>query len=82
MNEEIPITVNGRPLSVPAGSTVAAAVARSGVIFLRRSVTGQPRSPLCGAGVCFECRVTIDGEPCERSCLVLCKPGMSVTTDE
>ena len=25
------------------------------------SVTGEPRGPLCAMGVCFECRVTIDG---------------------
>ena len=25
------------------------------------SVSGEPRAPLCGMGICYECRVTIDG---------------------
>ena len=81
MSEEIPITVNGQRLTVPAGTTVAAAVARAGVAFLRRSVSGEPRSPFCGTGICYECRVTINGEPHERSCLVQCQTGMDVRTD-
>jgi sarcosine oxidase subunit alpha len=32
-------------------------------------------------GVCFECRVTIDGEPNQRSCQTLCREGMEVQTD-
>ena len=58
------------------------AVARAGVTTFRRSVTGEPRGPLCGMGICFECRVTVDGRPHVRSCQVLCRPGMEVRTDE
>ena len=81
MTENITITVNGRTVKTPVGATVAAAIARAGVPFFRKSVTGEPRSPVCGMGVCFECRVTIDGHPEQRSCQVLCRPGMEVTTD-
>lgn len=35
---------------------------------LRLSVTGEPRGPLCGMGICFECRATIDGKPHVRTC--------------
>ncbi|OYV74133.1 MAG: hypothetical protein B7Z72_00875 [Gemmatimonadetes bacterium 21-71-4] len=31
-------------------------------------------------GVCFECRVTIDGAPHQRACMVTCRPGMSIAT--
>jgi sarcosine oxidase subunit alpha len=33
-------------------------------------------------GICFECRVTIDGQPHARSCEILCESGMTVETDE
>ena len=76
----IQLTVNGRPLSVPAGAMVSTAVALAGAGY-RRSVTGEPRGPLCGMGICFECRVTIDGREHCRSCQVVCAPGMEVRTD-
>ncbi|MCL4205241.1 MAG: (2Fe-2S)-binding protein [Pirellulaceae bacterium] len=81
MSERVTISVNGQPVSVPAGTIVAAAVAAAGVTRFRESVDGQPRGPLCGMGVCFECRVTIDGQPHCRSCLTICKAGMEVRTD-
>ena len=82
MTEVVTVTVNGRPVSVPSGTIVAAAVARAGVTRFRGSVRGEARGPLCGMGVCFECRVTIDGQPHCRSCLTLCAAGMEVRTDE
>lgn len=82
MAEQVTILVNGRPLSVPPGTLVAAALARTGLTRFRRSVHGEARGPLCGMGVCFECRVTINGNPHCRSCLTLCEPGMEVRTDE
>ena len=81
MPETIPLTVNGRKVTVPAGSTVAAAIFLAGETVFRRSVSGEPRGVLCGMGVCFECRVTIDGEPHLRSCQTTCRPGMEVRTD-
>jgi sarcosine oxidase subunit alpha len=78
----ITLTVNGKVVSVPEGTTVAAAILNRGEITFRRSVTGEPRAPLCGMGICFECRVTIDGEPHSRSCTILAADGMEVVTDE
>jgi sarcosine oxidase subunit alpha len=48
----------------------------------RISTGGEPRGPLCGMGICFECRATINGNAHCRSCQILCEPGMEVTTDE
>jgi hypothetical protein len=31
-------------------------------------------------GICMECRVTVDGVPHQRSCLLLCDAGMEVVT--
>jgi D-hydroxyproline dehydrogenase subunit gamma len=73
------LTVNGTPIAVQPGATVAAAVLMAGAAT-RISVTGEPRAPLCGMGICFECRVTIDGVPHQRSCQILCRSGMNVRT--
>lgn len=79
LDPEYILTVNGVPLTVKRGTTVAAAIAMTGAPA-RKSVTGEPRGPLCGMGICFECRATIDGTPQRRSCQVLCASGMEVLT--
>lgn len=81
MPEQVLLTVNGTAVAVSPGSTVATAVMLSGA-FCRTSVTGEPRSPLCGMGICFECRVAINGTLHCRSCQILCEAGMRVSTDE
>ncbi len=81
MTEQLEIRVNGKPLTVAAGTVVAAAIADAGITHFHRSPQGQPRGPLCGMGVCMECRVTIDGRKHARSCTVLCADGMEVWTD-
>ncbi len=73
------IKVNGDSIAVVPGTTVAAAILIAGVAA-RKSVTGQPRGPLCGMGICFECRATINGVAHQRSCQILCAQGMEVRT--
>ena len=80
MRETVRIVIDGRPLHVAPGTSVAAALLNEGVSAFRRSVTGEPRAPLCGMGICFECRVTVDGELHARSCQILCAEGMEVRT--
>jgi D-hydroxyproline dehydrogenase subunit gamma len=80
--ERIAIRVDGKEVEVAAGTVVAAAVAQAGIVQFRRSVSGEPRAPLCGMGICMECVVTINGQPHQRSCQALCEPGMEVLTDE
>jgi aerobic-type carbon monoxide dehydrogenase small subunit (CoxS/CutS family) len=80
MPETLTLTVDGKPVSVGQGTTVAAAVLIAGVDSFRRSISGEARGPLCGMGICFECRVTIDDLAHCRSCQILCRQGMTVTT--
>ena len=82
MDRPVTLHVNGRPLTVAAGTVVAVALARAGEQRFRRSIKGESRTPLCGMGVCFECRVTINGRPHCRSCQTVCEEGMEVRTDE
>ena len=80
MPELVSIRVNGRSLRVASTVTVAAAIAISGVDAFRTSVIGEPRAPLCGMGICFECRVTIDGRTDSRSCHIVAREGMVIQT--
>ena len=82
MSERVTISVNGKPLSVPSGTIVAAAIALAGVTRFRSSLQSESRGPVCGMGVCFECRVTVDGRQHVRSCQTPCASGMEVSTDE
>ena len=82
MPEMIQLLVNGKSVTLSEGSMVSAAVMMAGVETFRRSVTGEPRAPLCGMGICFECRVTIDGQAHCRSCQILCENGMDIKTYE
>jgi predicted molibdopterin-dependent oxidoreductase YjgC len=71
------LTVNGRPLRVAVGTSVAAALALGDDGSSRTSVSGQRRAPLCGMGICQECRVTIDGLR-RLACQTQCRDGMQV----
>jgi aerobic-type carbon monoxide dehydrogenase small subunit (CoxS/CutS family) len=74
------ITINGARVTVTEKTSVAAAILQQGEFCFRHSVTGEPRAALCGMGICYECRVTIDGVPHVLSCQSLCADGMVVTT--
>jgi len=78
---DVTVRVNGQEVTVPSGTLVAAAVARAGVQCFRRSVRGEGRGPLCGMGICFECRATVNRVPHVRTCQRVCEPGMEITTD-
>lgn len=78
----VTIEVDGQALYVPEGTLLAAALMSAGVDVMRRSVSGQGRGPLCGMGICFECRVTIDDRPHQRACLEPCRDGLRVRTHD
>ena len=80
MPRDVQIIVDGRALRVSEGVTLASALLDAGITRFRSSVTGEARAPICGMGICFECRVTLDGLPHQRSCLVPCVDGMHVET--
>lgn len=81
MPNQVSVKVNGVSILVPSGATVAVAMALAGQPC-RTSVGGQPRGPLCAMGICFECRVAINGKPHCRSCQIPCEPGMEVSSQD
>lgn len=80
MNKTISIFINGNLHQVPNNISVAAAIAISGKITTRISVSGKNRAPLCGMGVCQECRVTINGQAHQLACQTLCVEAMHILT--
>jgi D-hydroxyproline dehydrogenase subunit gamma len=79
MPSVVALKVNGVCVEVAAGTTVAVATMQAGQPC-RFSVSGTPRGPLCGMGICFECRMTINGILHCRTCQILCESGMDVAT--
>ena len=77
----ITLTIDGQLCQVAPGTSVAVAIwiTRGGAT--RRSVTGQLRGPLCGMGICFECRAAIDGRAQRITCQTPARSGMEVVTD-
>jgi hypothetical protein len=80
MPESVTIRVNGTPVQMEAKSMVSAALLKAGVPC-RRSVTGEPRTALCGMGICFECRATVNGVQHRRTCQLICAEGMVIESD-
>lgn len=81
-NPAVSLRINGLPAKVEEGTTVAVAVLLHSGSHFRTSVLGQRRGPICGMGICMECRVTINGEAHQRSCQRLVEEGMEVHTGE
>lgn len=80
--ERVRVTVDGTPLLVPTCTTVAAAVSlRYALGGSRRSVRGELRAPLCGMGICQECRVTVDARQHVLGCQTVCVDGMAIGTE-
>ncbi len=76
---ELVVSVNGRAVRVRPGTSVAVAVMMAGAPC-RISVAGEPRGPLCGMGICMECRATVDGVQHAPTCQIVARDGMTVVT--
>ena len=50
----------------------------AGIRTFRHSPGGEPRGVFCGMGVCFECRMIVDGRPNVRTCMTPAHPGCRV----
>jgi hypothetical protein len=79
MNGKFQIMINGRPVWVAEGTSVAAAMLMANE-SCRISVRQEARAPLCGMGICMECRATVNGVLHRRTCQVVCTPEMEVVT--
>ena len=77
--ETVTVHLNGEQVTLPRGSMLIAALLKTGTPC-RISVSGEERTALCGMGICFECRATVNGVAQQRTCQIVCKEGMTVET--
>ncbi len=78
-SERVEVLIDGTVLHVAANTSVAAAVLNhGGSASLPSRRSGW--TPLCGMGVCWGCRLTIDGQANRRSCLIPVAAGMRIDT--
>lgn len=73
---------DGRPITAYAGETVQAALLAAGIVPLVKNKTHHLQPGIfCGMGICYECLVTINGQPDQRACMRLVEADMEVCTD-
>jgi len=75
----IQVILDCEAVEVAAGATVAAALGNRPPGCTRISVRGERRAPVCGMGICQECRVLVEGRVC-LACQTMCRDGMRVET--
>src|SRR5437764_13454975 len=73
---DVTLTIDGRELTVPAGTTIWAAAKQAGIDIpvLCHSERLRP------VGVCRMCVVDVGGRVLAASCVRPCEPGMKVAT--
>jgi len=77
----VAMSVDGQAVSAYAGETVATVLLALGMYTFRRTDRlHAPRGMYCGMGVCFDCLVTVDGQPNVRACVTTVREGMVVDT--
>ncbi len=75
------IKVDGQPVQAFAGETVAAVLLATGRRAWRRTDKHHaPRGLFCGMGICFDCLVTVNGQPNVRACMTYVEEGMIIET--
>lgn len=75
----VEIFIEGQSTPANDGEMLAAALLNAKVMPFRYTpVSGQPRSPLCLMGVCFDCLVELDGAQNVQSCMVEVCAGMHI----
>jgi predicted molibdopterin-dependent oxidoreductase YjgC len=77
----VTVTVDGDPVQAYPGETVATVLLAAGrQTFRHTDQLHAPRGLFCGMGVCFDCLVTVDGQPNVRACVTPVHAGMVVET--
>jgi len=78
MSTRFEFSFEGKPIAAREGQSVAAALLEAGERCLRIDEAGNAKGAVCGIGVCWECRCSIDGVPDTRACLTVARPSMIV----
>jgi len=75
------IKIDGERILAYEGETIATALLAAGKRMCRNTTKRQePRGIYCGIGICFECRMIVDGILNTRVCQTLATPNCKVQT--
>jgi D-hydroxyproline dehydrogenase subunit gamma len=75
------IEVDGKVITAYEGETLATVLLAAGVGAFATHAEPHPSNRLfCGMGTCYQCLVTIDGQPNYQACRTFATPGMKVET--
>ena len=76
---EVSFTFDGEAMHAETGQTIAAALMAHGIVSWRTTrFGGRPRGILCGIGACYDCLLTLNGEPNVRACVTRVESGDDV----
>jgi sarcosine oxidase subunit alpha len=78
--ETFEIEVDGKTILACSGQTIAEALLANGLRMLRITPKQASRGVYCGMGICYECRMIVNGIPNVRTCMTLATPGCRITT--
>jgi aerobic-type carbon monoxide dehydrogenase small subunit (CoxS/CutS family) len=80
--KQFDIYVNGQPVPVIHGQTIAEAMLAKGLRTCRNTRSQSPRGVFCGMGICYECRMVVDGIPNVRTCMTPALPGSQIKVQD
>lgn len=76
--ESFYIYVDGQQVTAIMGQTIAEAMLSSGLKTCRKTRSQSSRGVFCAVGVCYECRMVVDGIPNVRTCMTAAIPGSQI----
>jgi sarcosine oxidase subunit alpha len=82
MDEKFEIEVDGKTILAYSGQMIAEALLANGLRGLRMTRQQSPRGVYCGMGICYECRMIVNGIPNVRTCMTLATPGCRIATQD
>jgi predicted molibdopterin-dependent oxidoreductase YjgC len=76
---DVTFTFDGEAMHAESGQTIAAALMAAGIVSWRTTRFGdRPRGILCGIGACYDCLLSLNGEPNVRACVTRVESGDDV----
>jgi predicted molibdopterin-dependent oxidoreductase YjgC len=78
--EDFEFECDGKKIAAKKGQTIAEALLTNGIRTFRHTASRTPRGTYCNMGICYECRMIVNGSPNVRACMTPATPGCKVAT--
>jgi ferredoxin len=77
-SKNLTFQMDGETFHAQEGQSIAEALLDNGITHMRDTQGGKPRCAFCGMGICYECRMIVNGTPNVRVCVTPVTPGCKV----